>query len=132
MTNLRSRQTGPSVAVRASVMVRADNCCERCGVSVVNVPASIHHRLSRGSGGTRRSDVNDPANLALLCGTGTTGCHGHIESHPAHAYATGWKIRRNSIHRNPENIPLTDVHGNRFLFIGWRRIDINTLTENPC
>lgn len=40
---------------------------------------SIQHRLSRGMGGTRRPDVHDMQDLLVLCGDGTTGCHGWVE-----------------------------------------------------
>jgi 5-methylcytosine-specific restriction endonuclease McrA len=37
------------------------------------LPAGLHHIVPRSLGG---DDV--AANLVLLCGTGTTGCHGHV------------------------------------------------------
>lgn len=40
-------------------------------------------------GGTRKPDSNSPANLLVLCGTGTTGCHGWIESHRLEGYENG-------------------------------------------
>lgn len=42
-------------------------------------------------GGTKRG-VNSLANLALVCGSGTTGCHGYIESHREEAYERGWLV----------------------------------------
>ena len=40
-------------------------------------------------GGTKRVDVNLPPNLLVLCGSGTTGCHGWIESHRTEGYDDG-------------------------------------------
>jgi len=38
--------------------------------------------------------VNGVASLVLMHGSGTTGCHGYVESHREQAYAEGWLIRR--------------------------------------
>ena len=40
-------------------------------------------------GGSRRAELNTPANIVLICGSGTTGCHGEIESQREAAYADG-------------------------------------------
>jgi hypothetical protein len=53
---------------------------------------SIHHRCPRASGGTKRAWVNEPANLLLVCGSGTTGCHGWIESNRTTATPQGLLI----------------------------------------
>lgn len=45
-------------------------------------------------GGTRWPGVNLPSNLLTLCGSGTTGCHGWVEAHPAWATAHGWSVPR--------------------------------------
>lgn len=45
--------------------------CLLCG----QTPVTRHHVVSRSLGG---SDV--PANIVMLCGTGTTGCHGLVEA----------------------------------------------------
>lgn len=45
-------------------------------------------------GGSRWPGVNLPGNLLTLCGSGTTGCHGWVESHPTWAEAHGWSVRR--------------------------------------
>ncbi len=113
--------TGPSTAVRAVVMARAGNCCERCGISIADQPASIHHRQARGMGGTKDPAANDVPNLALLCGTGTTGCHGHIESHRTQAIADGWIVPKWG---DPQPIRMVDVFGNRFRFDDDERVDL--------
>lgn len=52
-------------------------CCVSCGLPY----RSLHHILPRSQGG---SDIVD--NLVALCGDGSTGCHGILESH-----APGWE-----------------------------------------
>lgn len=54
---------------------------------------SVHHRQPRGMGGSSL-DVNRASNLLLLCGSGTTGCHGMVESQRVLAYAHGWLVPR--------------------------------------
>jgi hypothetical protein len=99
-------------------MERAANCCERCGQSVLDIPASIHHRQARGMGGTRNAATNKPWNLVLLCGTGTTGCHGWVESNRAEAKKTGWLVSK---WEAPETVPMADAYGQRFLLDeDWR------------
>ena len=75
-------------------------------------------------GGTKDPAANDVPNLALLCGTGTTGCHGHIESHRTQAKADGWIVPK---WENPQTVPMSDVFGNRFLFDGTERVDLQQL-----
>lgn len=43
-------------------------------------------------GGTRRPDANSPQNLLALCGSGTTGCHGWVESHRKDSYEAGYLL----------------------------------------
>ena len=78
--------------VREAVITRDGNRCLRCRQSILNVPASVHHRKPRGMGGTSDLRCNDIRNLVLLCGTGTTGCHGWVESNRASAREDGWLI----------------------------------------
>lgn len=80
-------------ATRNKVLDR-DRCkCRRCGVDITHRMYSIHHRKPRGMGGTKDPRADSPGNLLTLCGTGTTGCHGWVESHRAEAYAQGWLVR---------------------------------------
>lgn len=83
---------------------RDDGMCRRCG----RPGESIHHRIPRGMGGSRDPKINSPANLVLVCGHGTAGCHGHIESHRSEAYLSGWLVHRTE---DPESIPLLDLAG---------------------
>lgn len=90
----RKPTSGPTTATRALVWERAGGRCELCGRDLHALCAySVHHRLPRKAGGTTRPWVNGPENLLLACGTGTTGCHGLIESQRASAYGYGWLIR---------------------------------------
>jgi hypothetical protein len=43
-------------------------------------------------GGTKDERSYDPRNLVTLCGTGTTGCHGEVESDRSIAYISGWLL----------------------------------------
>lgn len=104
--------TGPSRAQREQVIDRALGCCEICGRILfdeygrpTSFPRSMHHRQPRGMGGSSRPEVNSPANLLLLCGDATTpgGCHGHVESNRAAAYASGWLVRASA---DPATVPV--------------------------
>lgn len=50
---------------------------------------SRHHRKLRSRGGADAAD-----NLVLMCGSGTTGCHGWAHAHPADATALGFIVSR--------------------------------------
>jgi hypothetical protein len=91
----------------ASVMSRAGQSCERCG-SKQNQFWSMHHRRPRGMGGTKRTDTNRASNILLLCGSGTTGCHGWVESHRLEAYAAGLLVHSWDL---PIDVPVTLVYG---------------------
>lgn len=41
---------------------------------------SVQHRRAQGAGGTSLEATNFLDNLLLICGTGTTGCHGWMET----------------------------------------------------
>lgn len=111
-TIARQRQnTGPTQRVRGLVAERASWCCELCGDELHDgwqwtAVHSFHHRQPRGAGGTTRVDINSPANLMLVCGTGTTGCHGIIESNRTTAYEMGWLVRRPT---DPAEVPVAVV-----------------------
>lgn len=110
----RRRDTGPTPAQRALVAERAGHSCELCPKSLHDGDAwtgehSFHHRQARGMGSTRRPETNAAYNLLLVCGTGTTGCHGFIESHRKAAEAEGWLVRHGL---DPAHVPVT-VHTGR-------------------
>lgn len=89
------RDTGPDKSTVEAVLSRAGRQCEACGATVGDrrgVDFSIHHRRPRGMGGTQWFGANLTSNLMLLCGTGTTGCHGYVESHRTASIACGWLV----------------------------------------
>lgn len=64
--------------------------CVRCGKLLGEFwPGySCHHRQSRSVG----PDTLD--NRIMLCGSGTTGCHGWVHAHPKEARSKGWIVSR--------------------------------------
>ena len=102
------RDSGPSDRERMVVRDRAGGRCELCGVVLHDGASwvavhSVHHRLPRGMGGSRRADVHAPYALLLLCGSGTTGCHGRVESNREAAYAAGTLVRQSA---DPATVPV--------------------------
>jgi hypothetical protein len=80
--------------VRATVLSRDKGRCVRCGMSVLNRPSSVHHRLPRRMGGTKDERSADPRNLVTLCDEPPApACHREVESYRSLAYETGWLIR---------------------------------------
>lgn len=111
---MKRRATGPTRVVRDLVWERDGGACAWCGMTVYRGDHSLQHRRARGMGGTRRWDANSPANLVLVCGSATTGCHGHIEAHPGEAARRGFRV---SQHADPAEVPV--------LYAGrvWVRLD---------
>jgi hypothetical protein len=62
----------------------------RCEVRIPEVcegrATNMHHRQRKEVG------PSTPVNLIDLCGSGTTGCHGHIEHHRDEAIERGWIV----------------------------------------
>lgn len=111
------RSTGPDRATVMLVLNRDGYRCIRCSVPIEGERGSdwsLQHRRPRGLGGTRRLDANSPSNLISLCGSATTGCHGHVESYRAEAYTAGWLV---SIHADPANVPVLVDHGSRWVYL---------------
>ena len=109
------RAKGFAPATVALIIDREQGRCARCGRHVTNgtrgIDYSIHHRRGRGMGGDRSPEANSAAAGVLLCGSGTTGCHGWIESHRSEAMDTGWLVSRNG-RDLPTDIPfLHYLHG---------------------
>jgi len=76
--------SSPTAATCAAVDERDDYCCVRCGRWIDG--GSRHHRQ------LRRFGDHSTANLILLCGSGTTGCHGWVHAHPKISYENGWLV----------------------------------------
>lgn len=62
--------------------------CERCGSHGGALGTSVHHRKNRSQGGAW-----SPENCVVLCGSGTTGCHGWVTVNPLAARAEGFVVR---------------------------------------
>lgn len=92
--------------LRELVIARAGYCCDRCGTPLPGKQYSIQHRRARGAGGRRGNVLDTPANLILLCGSGTTGCHGLIECEERQraGYDHGFAIRGEV--QAPEEVPI--------------------------
>lgn len=97
----------------AVIIDRDAGACVRCGVVVVHLQRgiawSIHHRRPRGMGGSRSPEVNAAPNGLVLCGSGTTGCHGWVEGHREQARQEGLLVPS---WRDPTDVPVrTRRHG---------------------
>lgn len=71
------------VSITRKVDARDEERCSWCGTSLSVLPGSRHHRLRRRDGG------HSVSILILLCGSGTTGCHGRAHSRVRWARANG-------------------------------------------
>jgi len=65
-------------------------------------------------GGSKNELLHLPANLIALCGSGTTGCHGWVESNRTKAREMGLLIQNVE---SAEEIPFQDKKGN------WWKLD---------
>jgi len=83
---------------REAVIHRDHGQCVACGLTVATLDTpprpvaqfSLQHRVARGMGG--RSVIDEPHNLLVMCGTGTTGCHGRAEGDPQWARDRGYRV----------------------------------------
>lgn len=82
---------------------------------------SVHHRTPRGMGGSKDPALQEPPNLLVICGSGTTGCHGYVESHRAEAYQNGWLVKRGFL---SSNIPFIDAEGFWWILIGEEKFPL--------
>lgn len=94
--------------VRLVVDARDAGRCRRCG-HAVGEDFSRHHRIPRGAGGSSR--VDRPSNLVTVCGSGTTGCHGRIESERDAHKVLGWILPKLNPDIDPETEPLFTIDG---------------------
>ena len=111
--------SGPSARIVDLVWSRDEGSCTRCGrglqPSQRGIAWSVHHRSPRGMGGSKTSWINAPSNLILLCGSGTTGCHGWVESNRDVARESGWLVPRNGV-LVPRDVPVLYGDGLWFLW----------------
>lgn len=99
---MRGSRSGFSPKTAALIIQRDGGRCFRCGEvqhGERGAAWSIHHRRPRGAGGSSMQWVNLPSNGATLCGTGTTGCHGWVESNRFKARELGYLVPVNGVLR---------------------------------
>lgn len=83
-----SKQTrADEIAARELVNLRDGGVCVKCLRTHPVFGVNFDHRKNRSQGGDW-----SPSNGQLLCGSGTTGCHGFVTSHPAEAIEEGWAV----------------------------------------
>jgi hypothetical protein len=76
---------------------REDQRCARCG-RVIWENGSRHHRKFKSRGGG-----DEVSNGVLLCGSGTTGCHGWAHANPDEAREAGFAVNS---WENPKDVPV--------------------------
>ena len=105
---------GPTRATCDTVDERDGWACVRCGRSLHVSSGSRHHRQ------LRRHGDHSAANLVLLCGSGTTGCHGWAHAHPDRARKVGLIVRG---WHDPAVVPVLTISG-------WRRLAVDGSVES--
>lgn len=108
-----ARRTDPTRATVVAVRERDLWRCVMCGAHEGARTLTTHHRANRGMGGSSRPELNLPANLLTLCGSGTTGCHGWVTAHPRKSYDVGLMVPK---HRDPMELAV-------FTWRGWAMLD---------
>jgi hypothetical protein len=109
----RYKPTGPSIVTVRLIWERAGGCCECCGAGLIweqrGEPFgwSVQHRINRSQGVN-----NDPSNLLVLQGGGTTGCHGTVTARSIGANALGLALES---WQNPITEPLRTMDQTRWL-----------------
>lgn len=108
------KRTDPTATTRALVKTRDGDCCARCGFPVPGPRGgNVHHRRSRGAGGSSDPQINKASNLVLLCGSPMDFCHGAITRNDGReqALADGWVLNLNST-IDPATVPVRHhLHG---------------------
>lgn len=93
----KAKATPVPEALRSLALARAtvDGVvrCDCCGQPIGWGGYSAHHRDARGMGGSSRGNPHTAANVIVLAGSGTTLCHGRVESERSWSYARGLLIR---------------------------------------
>jgi 5-methylcytosine-specific restriction protein A len=87
-------------STRVAVCSRSGGYCELgCGARASN----MHHRRNRSQGGGW-----SPTNVAHLCGSGTTGCHGWVTHNPVEAHDLGLTLWTGE---EPADVPILTALG---------------------
>lgn len=82
------------MSTASQIRERDTRRCQRCAC----LGGNWHHRKRRSQGGTDAA-----SNGILLCGSGTTGCHGYVHANPEEAMARGWLVSRDA---DPAAVPV--------------------------
>lgn len=122
----RKGPKGPRVPddVKHLVLERAGYVCDRCAGRLDGWSGhSKHHRDAGGMGGGNLD--NSPENVVVLCGSGTTGCHGYVEGHRDQCGpdGEGWSVTGTV--RGPGDVPVLR-HGRHWVIPrswGWEAVD---------
>lgn len=118
--------TGFTKATRKLIIERDHGICQWCGELVTVADYSLQHRRARGMGGSKSKAANSPANGVVVHGSGTTGCHGWIESHPDDALERGFRVYQG---KDPRQVALVDWAGRAWwLFENGGRERADSLT----
>lgn len=96
-----------------AAMERDGPTCRRCGRWVEGQLGSLHHRKLKGRA-TPRHDYDRVENLVVLCGTGTTGCHGWCHAEPKTAHEAGWVCWS---WENPAERPCRTLHNTLLMLL---------------
>lgn len=108
--------------VRLMFEIREDSSCFYCRRGLTwegrGMSWSAHHRKPRGTGGTRDTAIGRISNGIVLCGSGTTGCHGWVESHRAEASDAGLLMSRLGSD-DPVNVPVRRADGSWWWLTAW-------------
>lgn len=99
-----------SAKTREQIIERDGGRCQWKGCPIgPDTAYSIQHRRARGQGGSKDLATSRASNGVLMCGTGTTGCHGYVESHRTEARERGFNV---SLHEKaPASVPIVTFEG---------------------
>jgi len=99
--------------------IRDEESCVRCGQGLRWEDRghgwSMHHRRPRGMGGSKDPALALPSNALTLCESGTTGCHGWVETHRDEALEAGLLVSKWD---DPGDIPVL-YRGELRLLTAW-------------
>ncbi|MDO4920060.1 HNH endonuclease [Kocuria sp.] len=121
---------GFTTATRQRILERDGWACVLCGKPYRPAFDSIHHRQPRGMGGSKATATNGAANGIVLCGSGTTGHHGWVESHRAEALELGLLVPKNGT-RSPHEVPVSFDGGRTWLFLADDGSRLTTERKTP-
>ena len=99
-------------AADLAALERDGKNCRRCYRNLEGQMASLHHRKLKGRK-VPKSEWDLVENIVLLCGSGTTGCHGWAHHNRPEAERTGWIVPS---WENPASVPMVTLNGQTLWF----------------